>query len=360
MGVALRAQSFNSDTVRLDSTIRAYMIRNNVPGLCLAFCKNDKIVFAKGYGYAIKDTLAAEPSQLFRIASVSKPITSLAIMNLVAEGKLHLGDKVFGPSGILKQFPVPAANGLALQITVSHLLHHVSGFINAKGDPAFMDLEMTTDQMIQWELDNEIITHPPGDTMVYLNFGYILLARIIDRVSGIPYAQYVQSTILERCGIRDMQIGKNSLLLRLPLEAEYYSFGAFSPYSLDLNRMEGNGGWIASAVDLARVLVHINGDHGVPDILPSLQMDSLTEVLHASRNYGCGFIVWSNHAKGHNGAMPGTNALIHDAGDGGGWTVVMNGRAEKDGFAWGLDVMLRVFYSSIHWPDTNKFSLYEN
>jgi hypothetical protein len=84
-------------------------------------------------------------------------------------------------------------------------------------------------------------------------------------------------------------------------------------------------------------------------------MDSLTEVTPASGNYGCGFIVWPNSAKGHNGAMDGTNALLHDAGDGGGWVVVLNTRAGQDSFAWTLDGILANLYTTVHWPSYDLF-----
>ena len=349
-----------SDMNRIDTSINNYMKRNNVPGLCIAFCKGDRLVFAKGYGNAVKETgEPASPDHRWRIASVSKPMTSLGIMKLFAQGKLHMNDKVFGTGGILNQFTVPANNQKAKQITVSDLLHHTSGFQNVQGDPAFMHYEISIDQIIQWELNNEIITHPPGSSYVYLNFGYILLARIIEKLDGgQTYEKFVQSQVFTPCGIKEMQIGSNALNQRLPDEVEYYGSSAGgNPYGLHLERMQGNGGWIASAPDLARVLVHINGNHGIPDILPKQQMDSLTEMTPASKpnNYGCGFVVWSNSAKGHNGAMDGTNALLHDAGDGGGWTMVMNTRAEKDTYAWTLDGILANLYSSINWPAYNLF-----
>ena len=341
-----------TDMNRLDTAINNYMKRNNVPGLCVAFCKNDKLVFSKGYGDAVNETgEPASPDHRWRIASVSKPMTSLGIMKLFSQGKLHLGDKVFGPGGLLPQFTVPATNQKALQITVSDLLHHTSGFQNTQGDPAFMDYNLTIDQMIQWELNNEIITHAPGTSEFYLNFGYILLARIIEQKDGGPsYENFVQSQIFTPCGIKDMVIGKNDLSQRLPNEVEYYGG---NPYGLHLERMQGNGGWIASAPDLARVIAHTS--YGTPDILPAIQMDSLTETTPASGTYGCGFIAWPNHAKGHNGAMDGTNALLHDAGNGGGWVVVMNARASQDDYAWGLDATLSGIYTAVHWPSYDLF-----
>lgn len=342
------------DMNRIDTSIRNYMARNNVPGLCVAFCKGDRLVFAKGYGNAVKETgEPASPDHRWRIASVSKPMTSLGIMSLIAQNKLKLTDKVFGSGGILSSFTVPSTNSKAKDITVSNLLHHTSGFQNTQGDPAFMKYDLTHAQIIQWELDHEIITHAPGTSELYCNFNYIVLARIIEKVSGASsYEQYVQSHIFNLTGSSGMMIGKNSLAQRQPNEVEYYGS---NPYALHLDRMDGNGGWIASALDLSKVLVHINGNHGVPDILPAAQMNMLTQTEPNSGNYGCGFVVWGGGAKGHNGAMDGTNALLHDAGDGGGWVVVFNTRASQDDFAWGLDGVLGGLYNSVAWPAYNLF-----
>src|SRR5690242_16120523 len=119
----------------------AYISSSNVPGLAMAITKDGRLVYAAGFGYANKETgEEAGPTNLFRIASVSKPFTSVAAMKLIEAGKLHLTDKVFGPGGILSaQFPTPLTNQKINQITVKYLLEHVSGLSNAGGDPMFMN-----------------------------------------------------------------------------------------------------------------------------------------------------------------------------------------------------------------------------
>ena len=88
------------------------MDANQVPGAALAITKDGRLVYAAGFGYANKETgEEAGPTSLFRIASVSKPFTSAAIMKLIEAGNPKLTDKVFGPGSILGgQFPTPANN----------------------------------------------------------------------------------------------------------------------------------------------------------------------------------------------------------------------------------------------------------
>src|SRR5207302_1698597 len=194
-----------------NAQMKAYMDANGVPGAALAITKDGKLVYAAGFGYANKETgEEAGPANLFRIASVSKPFTSVAVMKLIEAGALHLGDKVFGPGGILSaQFPTPANNKKIEQITVKYLLEHVSGLSNSGGDPMFSNLNMNHAQLINWVLNDpgHRMNRDANTQFEYLNFGYCLLARVIEKASGKSYEQYVKQNVLAPSGISDMQIG---------------------------------------------------------------------------------------------------------------------------------------------------------
>ncbi|MEK4069051.1 serine hydrolase domain-containing protein [Peribacillus sp. FSL R5-0717] len=85
-------------------------------------------------------------------------------------------------------------------MTVQHLLEHTSGWPSS-ADPMFGHLDLNQHQLITWVLDNEPLTYVPGKTFDYLNFGYCLLGRVIERISGISYANFVRQYVLEPCGI---------------------------------------------------------------------------------------------------------------------------------------------------------------
>src|SRR5207302_2732920 len=136
------------------SQMKAYMSANQAPGAAIAITKDGRLVYAAGFGYANQETgEEAGPTNLFRIASVSKPFTSLAVMKLIEAGKLKLTDKGFGPNSILGPlYATPAGNQKINEITVKYLLEHVSGLSNTNGDPMFMNLSMNHQQLINWVL----------------------------------------------------------------------------------------------------------------------------------------------------------------------------------------------------------------
>ena len=109
-----------------DRNFERFREQNNLKGLAVAIVKNEKLVFAKGYGYAdIDKKISTSPDQLFRIASVSKLVTAITIMKLVENGKLKLDGKVFGKYGILNDEKYLQIKDKRLEnITVRNLLNH--------------------------------------------------------------------------------------------------------------------------------------------------------------------------------------------------------------------------------------------
>ena len=105
------------------------MVKYNVPGLSLAIAKDDKLIYAKGFGYANTSTgEKVTPESLFRIASISKSFTSVAIMKLIQNGKLTMNSSVFGDSGILgNQYGITSPGSNITSITIGELLHHTCG-----------------------------------------------------------------------------------------------------------------------------------------------------------------------------------------------------------------------------------------
>src|SRR5437764_1202808 len=198
----------------INAQMKSYMDANQAPGAASAITKEGRLVYAAGFGYANKETgEEAGPTSLFRIASVSKPFTSVAIMKLIEAGKLHLNDKVFGPNSILgAQFPSPANNKKIEQITVKYLLEHVSGLSNSGGDSMFMNLSMNHAQLISWMLNDpaHAMTRDANTQEEYLNFGFCLLGRVIEKMSGKTYEQFVRDNVLAPSGVTEMVIGANT------------------------------------------------------------------------------------------------------------------------------------------------------
>ena len=185
-----------------------------MPGLSVAVTRNGRFVYEHQFGMADrKEAQQVLSSSLFRIASVTKPITSVTIFTLIEQGKLNLADKVFGPSGVLgTKFGKPPYQQYVTDITVDQLLTHTcGGWPNDSTDPMMRFKSWDQEKLITWTLKNLPLTYPPGQHWAYSNFGYCVLGRVIEQVTGQPYADYVQSKILAPCGIGDMRIAGNKL-----------------------------------------------------------------------------------------------------------------------------------------------------
>ena len=131
---------------KLDSAVQSKMTQFNIPAVSIAIVKNEKLVYVQSYGYADREKgEKATNDNLYRLASISKPITHLAIFMLMQNGQLRADQKVFGPGSIFGNDygPVPAGSGKEL-ITVQHLLDHKSGWVNNPTDPMFTDGSLTS------------------------------------------------------------------------------------------------------------------------------------------------------------------------------------------------------------------------
>lgn len=262
-----------------DRLMHEFLKTHRVPGASIAVAENGKVTFAKGYGYSdVATREPVTPASRFRVASISKPITAVAILRLVDDGKLKLDDKVFEVLDF--ESDILAAGEKfekrLREITIAQLLEHRGGWDRDKSfDAMFRSVEFATklgvappaDQatviraMLTQSLDFE-----PGDRYAYSNFGYCLLGRVIEKLSGKPYEEYVQSVVLAPLGITTMSLGKTRLEGRAKNEVRYYhaSTGASvfkedlgerlaNPYGAwNLEAMDSHGGWIATASDLAK------------------------------------------------------------------------------------------------------------
>lgn len=273
------------------------MSNDNIMGAQIAITKNEKLVYLKSFGIAdIENDIPVINSSLFRVASVSKSVTALAILKLVSENRMQLSDKVFGTNALLgTDYGSLEYSEDEKRITLKHLLEHKSGFRNEPYDIMFDAISLTHKNLIDEVLDNRepvLIGQ-----YYYSNFGYCLLGRIIEKISNKTYEEYVKEEVLKPLGIVDMHIGGNTLEERLESEVKYYS-NWFDPYQMNVTRMDSHGGWIASAKDLAYFNVGSDGKVQVNDLLDSEEMD----------------LYYSIGLDNYNGALPGTTAIIGRSG----------------------------------------------
>lgn len=333
-----------ADLQHIDNTVQQAMDNSNTVGLSLAITRRGRLVFAKGYGVADRTSnTPVNTSHRFRIASVSKPMTSIGIMRLIESGQIRLTDRVFGQGGLLGEtFGAQGTyrDSRVLNITVQHLLEHTAGGwdnsdADGSDDPMFMNTSMTHAQLIQWVLQNVPLEFAPGTRYQYSNFGYSVLGRIIERVTGMPYDTYMRDRVFTPSGATSFAVGGDTLSARLPNEVVYYQHGtgAANPYGMPVRRMDAHGGWVVTPIDAVRVAVRADGFSTVPDLLSASTLTTMTTRTTAPDtagnpvNYAKGWAVNSIPNWWHNGYVPGTLALLVRTDD-------RYGPSRTEEFAW--------------------------
>ena len=309
----------------------------SVPATSIAISRNGQFVYDQSVGMGDRQHLVqVEQDSLFRIASVTKPITSVTIFSLIERGKLNLTDKVFGPSGILGiKYGKPPYKQYVADITVDHLLTHTAGgWPNDNTDPMMHNDGWDQTKLITETIANLPLTNPPGTHWAYSNFGYCILGRIIEQVTGQPYESYVQANILVPCGITTMQIAKNKESQRAPNEVVYFGQYSEDPYKINITRMDSHGGWIASSTQLVQFLNHVAGAPNIPALLKPATIKLMTTPAPAypagDARYARGWMVRDNGAGNwwHNGSLPGTTSIMVRTPTGFCWAALANTRTQ--------------------------------
>ncbi|GAA3315732.1 serine hydrolase [Nonomuraea dietziae] len=313
----------------ITSLVARFMRYHEVPGLSLAIAKDGRLVHAQGFGLADKASgERVTTSTLFRTASIAKTITAAAVMKLASEGKLSPIDLVFGSSGHLKDLGTPE-DARAEKIIVLHLLQHLAGgWANDANDPMYTNPSLGQNELISWVLKNRSLDNAPGTTFAYSNFGYCVLGRVIEKATGKPYDAYVKENILAPSGVTGMQIAGNTQADRRQGEAVYYGQAGENPYDAQVARMDAHGGWLATAVDLLRFAVRVDGLPTRPDILDRDWIAYMTKPSGLFGSNGCASGWFTNTAGTwwHLGNLVGTEAVLVRTADGFCWAALINTR----------------------------------
>jgi CubicO group peptidase (beta-lactamase class C family) len=328
---------------QMTSVAQAFAARYEVPGLSVAIARKGSLVYDHSLGVADRErSEALTPNHRFRIASVSKPITATAIFVLIQDGKLALSDTVFGQKAVLgTRFGRNPYNRYVEEITIEHLLTHTcGGWRNDFSDPMFRNPEMNHSELISWTLDSIPLQNLPGQAYAYSNFGYCVLGRVIEAVTGRPYEASVRQLVLEKCGLRGLAIAGNTLADRAPLEVRYYGQSGENPYGMNVRRMDSHGGWLASARDLTLFATHVDGFDAPGDILDAVTIRRMTTSSAASPNYACGWSVNTVKNWWHGGSLPGTTSIMVRTASGLCWAALANTRRPGSDIGKALDDMV--------------------
>ena len=303
---------YSPSLVNFDVAMNNLLKNYDIPGGQLAITYKGRLVYSRGFGFADKSTNEAVcPDNIFRIASLSKQITSITIMHLYEQGRIGLDDIVFGANGILNDSMYQTVlDRRVYDITVNDLLSHQSGIPRSSFYP-----------------ESEMLDFTPGTNGSYSNTGYVYLGRVIEKITKQDYETYVRDTILAPIGITDMRIGKTLLINKLPKEVHYYDYpGAplvpsiFDSTILVPRQYGGDfsmefskacGGWVASAQDLCKLLCAVDKFSTRPDILSTATINTMVQPVHSylGAPYALGwFINTTSNNWYHDGGLIGTMA----------------------------------------------------
>lgn len=215
-----------------------------VPGFSFAVARDGAIRSARAYGYANRITREIATPDRFRIASVTKPITSTAVHLLIDQGKLALTDPVFGAGALLgTKYGTQPYSARVQAVRLQHLLEHsAGGWLNDGNDPMFQQLGIGQDALISWTLDNQPLIADPGTSYGYSNFGYCLLGRIIEQVSGVTYGQFVHDFVLDPSGAAQATLAGATAVERQDQEAMYVGLDRAAPYEIRRSRDRSQAG----------------------------------------------------------------------------------------------------------------------
>lgn len=341
----------------LEDTFVAAITKWGIPGGQMAIARDGKLVYSRGFGYAdVEAKEAVERTHRFRIASCSKPFTGVGILKLVDDGLLTLDTPVFpllafdGPSNAPYDKRLDA-------ITVEHLLVHAGGWDSAGTgfDPQYLPWPALAshvlgeadpasgETIVRWML-SQPLNFDPGTKSSYSNFGFNVLGRVIEHVSGQPYEVWMQEQILAPAGITSMAIGGTLLADRMPDEVRYYGspdaktqenvypnegFAPLAYGSYYLRAMDAHGGYISTADDLVRFMLAIDGARGTALLTPETVKVMDTTERPPELGAGAGNtsaktgLAWNTAVNGpgyswdHAGALEGSTASwTYRTGDG--------------------------------------------
>jgi N-acyl-D-amino-acid deacylase len=247
----------------IDKAMRTILVRHGIPGGALAIAKDGRLVLAKGYGWANLETgQTVTPLTLFGLASLSKPITALAILLLLEQGKLGLDEPAFDYIQHIKPPRGARVDPRLYKITVRQLLNHSGGWNRAvSGDPIGWTPQMckvlgATPPLAPEHFISYMMAEPldfdPGTRAVYSNVGYIILGQIVEKVSGQSYEDFAKKHVLD--AVEAKRAGMNYMTKYLEGESRRYLAGSgtvLPPLQLPMVRRRPAGAprpstWFAS------------------------------------------------------------------------------------------------------------------
>lgn len=218
-----------------------------IPGVSVSVVKGGKVIFSKGYGLSsLEYGIPAGPSTVYQVASVSKQVTALAVLLLENQGKLSLNDNL---ADYFPDFP-----DYAKGITLKNLMYHTSGLrdywevLEAAGWR--YDDVITREQVLDMVCRQKGLTSRPGYEEIYTNTGYLLLAEIVSKVSGMPFAEFVHEYVFKPLNMNHSMILDDNGSIVKNAACSYHLTGGEYKKSLINNDITGSTNLYTTVEDM--------------------------------------------------------------------------------------------------------------
>jgi len=292
-----------------------------VPGMCVLVAYHDQVVYRKAYGLAdVQSRVQLTPDCSFRIGSLTKQFTAVAILQLVDQGKLSLDDN-------LTQYLPNLPTGYG-RIKLRHLLGHTSGIPDYTGIPGWPKLarEDRSPKQLLALIRDRPLEFQAGHDWHYSNTNYVILGTIIEKVTGQSFAAYLKTHVFDPAGMTNTAYGDGSNVAR---RARGYTRAANQWQDADLisiSNAYAAGGLTSTVDDLWKWEQSLSSGRLIPRglLVQARSENRLTDGRRTGYGFGWGVATLDGHATvEHGGRIPGFQSYAIRVGDAGVFVAVL-------------------------------------
>lgn len=294
---------------KIEAAIAKFMSTTHVPGVSVAVVENGELEWADGFGFAdLENNSPATEHTLFRLGSISKTLTAVGALELWEHGRLDLDAPV--------QKYCPAFPEKSATITTREVMGHLGGIRHYKGGPDDVEIGNTRhfDDPIQAGLDffkNDPLVAAPGSHFHYSTQGYTLVGCVMEGASNSNYVDYMRKNVFAPAGMDQTSVDNRFTIV--PYRTRFYQKTKDGTVEnadfLDSSYKIPGGGWLSSAVDMARFEVAVLQDKLLKPTTRELMWTPLRPSDGSKDSYGLGWGVGKEDGVGttvgHDGGQQG-------------------------------------------------------
>ena len=298
-------QNFLQVNEKVNKLVTKFKNKNNIPGISVSISYKNRIIFSQGFGYADLDLKKGVNPSLtkFRIASISKTITSVTLAKLQEQGKVNFKESVYK---YLDSLPKTFYD-----FTIEDLLSHKAGFVRDYGGSILCDKNDFHKVEFYKTFNNQRFSYKPKTNFNYSNYGYKLLGILIEHIYGNSIVEAKKELVIDYLGLKNtiaetnnydentsvFYYEKNGKLLKVPC--------------LDCSFNYGPGCYLSTSEDLITLG---NAYLYTGKLLSKESLSNLIKTRNTDKDYGLGFInkkdFYGNWFYGHNGSYPGALSYL--------------------------------------------------